>query len=913
MKDIIRSHELEMDTADAQLLRKAAKTNHKKLMETAYELGVAEGALEVQTETINALKSKINNFKVSLLAEEDEKNSFEAKFRTEQNAKLSLEIANSSLRKKVLAEQDARKQEVKKASDAAEKVKSAESSVERLSKNLVDERQRAKEAERACREKDDTIRSLEQELEEKDSELDTERTKLEDATERIESLQKELKSQQDKLEAAQSQVQMLEHKLETAEKALQTLQAEFGTFKTQMDKNAKELRAELVAGMRDSEAQSAQKMQDFEAKMMKAIQVQMDMNSATEQKCTDLEQELSTEQASKVVVLKELAASKRTEKLAHNRAQQKEQKLEQQIKDIEASQKAKLDELSQQAASEKEKLQKELTKAKESEQASQEQRKSDGNALTDLQSKVRMVELQNQDLEGQLKTAKTKASEFERKYSKADADVSSLRTVLADAEQKTQTQTNNILALSKEKTAAEKRCAKLELDIKTAEAGMKDQQDDHSELIVEHKKQLDHATKHANKLQKGLEEQLKSAHAQVKRKDSEASRARIEHATLTEKSNQIHQKQIDQAASQKQVLMVELKDCQQKLGLAIQEKDIAVVRFNCLEELRDEERDGGVREWAEYVQQAKDAMKANQEECERRCKDAEDRLASSATAASLETGVFDEDGGIQNAENDASGRVQRHDSCNDDESDSAKEQPTTRDRRSGKERKTRELVVCLQKDLENAQDHVVSLQNQVNAARESTRPVNRSERPTKRPEQQPQAASTSNPQGLPTVGPAQPPQQQAHGQNSEQRQEIDPAEAAKDILSLIQGPQQQAPAQSLQPAPTTIQPPHQQVQGLSGSRWQDQPLQQQAHGQDSQQRQAVNPAKAIMSLLQGPQQQAPAQSLQPAPTTIEPPQQQVQGLSGSKWQNQPDLPVEPSQKRGYRKRDLQRERLQFRG
>jgi hypothetical protein len=153
---------------------------------------------------------------------------------------------------------------------------------------------------------------------------------------------------------------MLEQKLETAEKALRTLQTEFGTFKTKMDENTKELRNEFVAKMQESKAQSAQmmqeskaqsaqRMQDFEAKMMKVIQVQVDKNSATEKECTDLKQKLSTETASKAVVLNELAASERTEKLARNRAQQKEQKLEQQIKDITASEKERYDALSKQA------------------------------------------------------------------------------------------------------------------------------------------------------------------------------------------------------------------------------------------------------------------------------------------------------------------------------------------------------------------------------------------------------------------------------------------------------------------------------------------------------------------------------------------------------------------------------------
>jgi hypothetical protein len=95
VRETIRSYELSMETADEALLRKAAKVNHKFLMETAHELGIAEGLLEDQTDIVIALE-------VKLLAETGAKNSFEAKFHTEQNAKLSLEIANRSLRKAVL-------------------------------------------------------------------------------------------------------------------------------------------------------------------------------------------------------------------------------------------------------------------------------------------------------------------------------------------------------------------------------------------------------------------------------------------------------------------------------------------------------------------------------------------------------------------------------------------------------------------------------------------------------------------------------------------------------------------------------------------------------------------------------------------------------------------------------------------
>ena len=199
MKASNRSFALKMETADEALLRKAANITHKHLVETANRLGVTEGRQEHQKQiTYNNGKiaaETIRNLEVKLLAETDEKSSLEVKFRIEQEAQRSLETENSSLREVVLDGQEARQHEAKKALDAAEEVKLAKSSIERLSKDLMGERQRAKETKRACREKDDAIRTLEQELEERDLELATERNKLDEATESIESLQEELKSQ----------------------------------------------------------------------------------------------------------------------------------------------------------------------------------------------------------------------------------------------------------------------------------------------------------------------------------------------------------------------------------------------------------------------------------------------------------------------------------------------------------------------------------------------------------------------------------------------------------------------------------------------------------------------------------------------------------------------------------------------
>ena len=114
-------------------------------------------------------------------------------------------------------------------------------------------------------------------------------------------------------------------------------------------------------------------------------------------------------------------------------------------------------------------------------------------------------------------------------------------------------------------------------------------------------------------------------------------------AKLTEKSNQIHQEQIGRAESQRQVLEVELEDCQQKRDLAIQEKDVAVQKHEVLREHNAEERKESVHDFCQLAQYTMDVI----EECNKLCKD---------------------------AENDAWDRVQRHDSGYDDESDSASEQ-----------------------------------------------------------------------------------------------------------------------------------------------------------------------------------------------------------------------------------------------
>lgn len=80
-------------------------------------------------------------------------------------------------------------------------------------------------------------------------------------------------------------------------------------------------------------------------------------------------------------------------------------------------------------------------------------------------------------------------------------------------------------------------------------------------------------------------------------KDGEASKARVNQAKLKEKS----QEQIHEAKSRIQALQEGLVACEQQLEIAIREKALAVLKYDCLLEDTDEERTGGVREWAQWV------------------------------------------------------------------------------------------------------------------------------------------------------------------------------------------------------------------------------------------------------------------------------------------------------------------------
>lgn len=218
------------------------------------------------------------------------------------NAKLFAERKESiSLQKVVLDEQEARKHEAKKTAFAAEEVKSAKASIELLVKDLAAEKQRVKKAEEACREKDNAIKAAEQRQKESDSELATVRGNLEEAAERFEELQEEHNLLQEALRRTESTVRDLQQKLEAAEKAHHTLQVQFDTLNTQFSETREQLQAELAVEMQRTKAEmmlniQAQVVQEIKVRMASAIKALEDKNSVTEQRCTDLGQQLAIAQ-----------------------------------------------------------------------------------------------------------------------------------------------------------------------------------------------------------------------------------------------------------------------------------------------------------------------------------------------------------------------------------------------------------------------------------------------------------------------------------------------------------------------------------------------------------------------------------------------------------------------------------------
>ena len=116
----------------------------------------------------------------------------------------------------------------------------------------------------------------------------------------------------------------------------------------------------------------------------KQIKDQMNLNSVTEQKCTDLKEELATEQQAKANVINDLEASRQAEKLARDEVQQKQFELKQAI--------------------------------------------IDEGELRTCQRSLTTVSSRQKPLERELALAKRKAPEFERHASEAVADADSLRT-----------------------------------------------------------------------------------------------------------------------------------------------------------------------------------------------------------------------------------------------------------------------------------------------------------------------------------------------------------------------------------------------------------------------------------------------------------------------------------------------------
>lgn len=746
------------------------------------------------------------------------------------NAKLFAQRKESiSLQKVVLDEQAARKLEAEKAAFAAEEVKSTKARIKRLEKDLAAEKLRVEKAEEACRVKDDAIKAAEQRQEESDSKLATALSNLEEATERIGELQQEHYLLQEKLCVAESTARDLLQKLKTAEEAIHTLQIKVGTLETQLDEKSEQLQAKFAAGL-----------QDIEARMMKRFNDLEDKNSVTEQRRKDLVEQLATTQEAQANVAKDLKASRKTEKAALERVQRIEHEHQQQVNKIKAAEKAQRDKLAEKNAREQKKLQEDLTETREHNKVSKKQHKSD---LEALQSDLTAAESQKQALEAELE----KASGFEEKYSKAVADANSLEKELAAVTQEIQAQKNNCQTLSGLKDAAEERCAKLERRNEASQASSKQQQEANSNLVAAQKAKLSRETQHANKLQREVD----GLRAEMQIKDNELREARVDKADLIEKfdddaeaaaaksrkllqeeqsKNKIQQ---DRNESHTQDAELELLVCKRKLVLMTQ-------NYDCLKEDSDAERDRGVRDYSDLVQMTKDVVEGFEEEFKQRCKGLNDLLASLATAESLEAEARGLDIDEPEAERSA------------EDSQCATSEQLTR-QRGGRLQKARYTVKDIQKQLDyalgskdrsrKAEDNVMFLRAQLDEAWGATR---RTVRPIEPTEQQPERATASRPQGLPTTTPSQL-QQQAHGQNVRQHQASEPAE-------FIQPYQQQAPAQSIQPTPPVAtansfppgqttgswhqqpgqarQAPHQRVQGLGGSS-QHQPGQ---HHQRPQQR-----------------------------------------------------------------------------
>jgi predicted nucleic acid-binding Zn-ribbon protein len=380
-------------------------------------------------------------------------------------------------------------------------------------------------------------------------------------------------------------------------------------------------------------------------------------------------------------------------------------------------------------------------------------------------------------------------------------------------------------------------------------------------------------------------QQQEDANSELAAEHTEQLKHNTQHANeqreFVQRSLQSQQEQIDEVKSQNQTLRDELKVCRRKLGLAVQNYD------TLLEETEKQRKESLVQHNG-LVQETMDLFQEQQDHWEKRFKDAEKHRASASTAEPLEAGEFDdegdqraeeltEDGELGNSENDVSDRVQRHDSGIDDESDVAPAQSKKREQKKGRDGKARKDVVSGQEQLDHAlqsqdgstegENFEAFVRSQLSTAQKSTRPMHSRTVGSIEPTgQQPDTNTASRIQKPLTAGP---PHQQAHGQNIRQPQV--PAEvfqAAQQPASApsLQPTRQVATANGPQPAPKTIQSPQQQFQGLSESKWQHQP-------------------------------DSPAQ----------PRQQQFQGLSESKWHNQPDLPAQPRPMRRNMKRDSRRQ------
>ncbi|GAB7322131.1 hypothetical protein MBLNU13_g03151t2 [Cladosporium sp. NU13] len=379
---------------------------------------------------------------------------------------------------------------------AAQTKRSLESRTKNLNAKLFAEQHEAKKAAFAA----ETLNSAKAHIKRLSDDLAAEKRHLDGATKRIEELQQEHESLQETLGAAESTVQDLKQKLETAEKAVHTLQVKVGTLEIQLSKNTKQLRAELAAEMQEMQAQI---MKDINSQMAPMIKALADKNSVPEQKCNGLERQLAEEQDAKAKVVKELEASRKTEKAACDKVQQREQEHQQQINNIKAAEKAQRDNSSEQNARQQKKLHEDLTKAREHNK--------------------------KQALEAKLE----KTSGFVEKYSNAAADASRLRTELAAAKLETQTQTDKYLTLSGVNNLAKEKYAELERDNGAIQASLKQQQDANTKLVAEYKEKINRNTQHANKLQRDVD----GLHAEMQNKDNELSKVRVDKAKLTEKFN----------------------------------------------------------------------------------------------------------------------------------------------------------------------------------------------------------------------------------------------------------------------------------------------------------------------------------------------------------------------------------------